>query len=126
MRGITRVQIGQMEKASRYYYSLPLLPSRLKELCLILVHEDDIIGAVESQTELRSLTIKRSTLNKYAALIAPIRNSRFESKPQEKWSNLESHIPLNVDMTTTSLCSRDSKECRGTTSRLNNRLAVDE
>ena len=89
MRGITQVQIGRMEEASRYYYSLPLLPSRLKELCLILVDEDDIIGAVESQTELRSLTIRKNILNKYAALFAQIQNSRFENKPQEKWSKLE-------------------------------------
>ena len=105
MDGITRVQIGRMKKASRYCYSLPLLPSRLEELCLILFHEHDIIGAVESQTELRSLTIRRNILNNYAALFAPIRNSGFESKPQEKWLNLESltlhscglkHFPLQI------------------------------
>ena len=91
MDGITRVQIGRTQRNSLYYYSrsLPLLPSRLKELCLILVNEDDIIRAVESQKELRSLSIRKNLLNKYAALFAPIQKRRFESKPQETLSNLE-------------------------------------
>ena len=85
MRGITRVQIGRMQRAGQCY-SLPLLPLCLKELCMIHVREDKIITAVKSQRELRSLFIRKTSLEKSAALVAPI---RFESLPQDKWSNLE-------------------------------------
>ena len=93
MSGITRVQIGRMQDDGELA-SLPLLPSCLTELCVIRVHEDNIIAAVESQRELRSLSIRKTLFKKYAALW----NSRFERLPhdQEKWLKLQNLEELTL------------------------------
>ena len=95
MGGITRVQIGRMRKVG-LCYSIPLLPSCLTELCMVHVHEDSIKTAVESQRELRTLSIRKSLLEKYAALVAPMWNSRFDSLSQSMWLKLQSLEELNL------------------------------
>ena len=93
MTGITRAQIGRMQRFGRCH-SLPPLPSCLKELCVINVKENNILTAIERQKELRSLTIRKPILDKCTAL-------QLESLPPEKWSKLENLEKLT--MTSSSL-----------------------
>ena len=93
MSGIKRAQIGRMKRSGQCY-SLPPLPSCLKELCVINVNEKHILTAVERQKELRSLTIRKPILDKCTALT-------LESLPPEKWSKLENLEKLT--MTSSSL-----------------------
>ncbi|XP_065835556.1 uncharacterized protein [Oscarella lobularis] len=96
MDGIARVQIGRMKNDGQCY-SLPILPLCLKELCLIRVDDKNISNAVESQRELLSLSIQKTSLEKVtAALFSPIWKSRFENLSQEKWSKLQKLEELNL------------------------------
>ena len=88
MRGITRAQIGRMQTSGQCY-SLPTLPSCLKELCVTNVSVYNILTAVERQKGLRSLTIIKPIHDKCTAF-------QLESLPPEIWSKLKNLEKLTM------------------------------